>query len=46
MTESCGRDLADCVSEARNECKLEYLIGSAPVIYGLPLYAKRKKWRL
>ena len=37
ITEAKGRDLAGCVSEARETCKLEYLIGAAPVLYGLPL---------
>lgn len=30
-------NMAQCVSECREECTLKYLNGSAPVIYGLPL---------
>ncbi|XP_066926093.1 separin-like [Clytia hemisphaerica] len=40
LTETNGGDLASCVSEAREACKLEYLIGAAPVVYGLPLVAR------
>jgi len=32
-----AKDLAVCVKEARNACKLTYLIGAAPVVYGLPI---------
>jgi len=40
LTQSKGRDLADCVTEAREACKLNYLVGAAPVVYGLPLVCK------
>ncbi|CAG8726210.1 31231_t:CDS:10, partial [Gigaspora margarita] len=30
--------LVQAVSMARNECKLKYLIGAAPVVYGIPCY--------
>ena len=30
--------LADHIPTARDACKLPYLIGSAPVVYGLPIY--------
>ncbi|XP_065666100.1 uncharacterized protein LOC101239166 isoform X3 [Hydra vulgaris] len=36
VTESSGESLASCVSQSRSSCNLEYLIGAAPVIYGLP----------
>lgn len=29
---------AQAVNKARNECKLKYLNGAAPVVYGLPVY--------
>ena len=34
-----GKDiysLAECVSMSRSSCKMEYLVGCAPVIYGIP----------
>ncbi|XP_023243509.1 uncharacterized protein LOC111641562 [Centruroides sculpturatus] len=34
-----GTSIACAVSSARNFCKLPHLIGSAPVIYGLPVFA-------
>ena len=34
------QDLSQCVADARGDCKLPYLVGAAPVIYGLP------NWRL
>lgn len=33
--------LAHAVAEARSECKLPYIIGHAPVCYGIPLAAAR-----
>ncbi|KAJ8036336.1 Separin [Holothuria leucospilota] len=30
--------LLDFLSEARSSCKLQYLIGSSPVMYGLPIH--------
>ncbi|GIX79104.1 separin [Caerostris extrusa] len=33
--------IATAVSQARNACKLQYLVGAAPVIYGLPVIAKK-----
>ncbi|XP_033624191.1 separin-like [Asterias rubens] len=35
------RSLLDYMSEARKACKLQYLIGASPVVYGLPVYLKR-----
>lgn len=40
MTKSKGTDIAQCVSEARHVCKLPYLIGAAPVVYGLPIKSR------
>lgn len=40
MTKSKGTDIAQCVSEARQVCKLPYLIGAAPVVYGLPIKSR------
>ncbi len=31
-----GASLAQCIADARDVCKLPYLVGSSPVIYGLP----------
>ncbi|RHZ83649.1 hypothetical protein Glove_89g107 [Diversispora epigaea] len=33
-----GISLVQAVSKSRNECVLKYLIGSAPVVYGIPCY--------
>lgn len=32
--------LLDFMVDARNSCRLQYLIGSAPVMYGLPVHLK------
>uniref|UniRef100_A0A7S2PLY0 separase n=2 Tax=Skeletonema marinoi TaxID=267567 RepID=A0A7S2PLY0_9STRA len=32
-----GDSLAKCVAEARRACKLRYIVGSAPICYGVPL---------
>ncbi|KAL9542009.1 hypothetical protein MBANPS3_008825 [Mucor bainieri] len=32
------KSLVQAVSESRNQCKLGYLIGAAPVVYGIPVY--------
>ena len=34
--------LAACVARARRACKLKHIVGCAPVIYGVPLYANSK----
>lgn len=33
-------DLTNCVVQSRSKCTLKYLNGSAPVVYGLPMYLK------
>ena len=33
--------LVDAVASSRNSCTLPYLIGAAPVVYGVPVYIKR-----
>ncbi|CAG8612987.1 8288_t:CDS:10, partial [Gigaspora rosea] len=35
--------LVQAVSMARNECKLKYLIGAAPVVYGIPCYLSHNR---
>jgi ribosome biogenesis protein Tsr3 len=37
---STGRpkSLVQAVTESRGQCKLSYLIGAAPVVYGIPVY--------
>lgn len=32
------RNLLEIVMTARNTCKMGYLVGAAPVCYGLPIY--------
>ncbi|GBM31682.1 Separin [Araneus ventricosus] len=33
-------NIADAVRQARNACKMRYLVGAAPIMYGLPTIAK------
>ena len=33
--------LLQAVAKARNACKLSYLVGAAPVVYGLPVHLMR-----
>ncbi|KAK9721486.1 separin protein [Basidiobolus ranarum] len=33
--------IAHAVTKARNACTLKYLIGAAPIVYGIPSYLKR-----
>jgi separase len=35
-----SKSLVQAVAESRNQCKLSYLIGAAPVVYGIPVYLK------
>ncbi len=35
-----GPDLLTCLARARDVCRLPYLIGAAPVVYGLPVRAR------
>ncbi|KAL7308034.1 separin protein, variant 2 [Mucor circinelloides] len=37
------KSLVQAVSESRNQCKLGYLIGAAPVVYGIPVYLNNTK---
>lgn len=32
-----NRTLPECVAASRDVCKLKYLNGAAPIVYGLPL---------
>eukprot|EP01080_Neovahlkampfia_damariscottae_P007482 gene7482-11806_t len=34
------KSLVDCIPLAREKCKLKYLIGCAPVCYGIPVFKK------
>lgn len=36
--ESEGVSLVAAVATARDSCKLKYLTGAAPVVYGIPFY--------
>jgi len=36
--EAAGTSIVKAVAEAREACKLKYLTGAAPVIYGIPFY--------
>lgn len=33
-----GTSIVSAVAEAREVCKLKYLTGAAPVVYGIPFY--------
>ena len=35
-----GGSLAKCVAEARSSCKMQHIVGLAPVCYGLPVVLK------
>lgn len=37
-----GCSLAQCVAIARDACKMRYIVGCAPVCYGVPVYLTRK----
>ncbi|CAO3620083.1 unnamed protein product [Mucor hiemalis] len=39
-TSSKPKSLVQAVTESRSQCKLPYLIGAAPVVYGIPVYIK------
>ena len=36
--EGTNRSIAQCVAHARSACKLRYLVGCAPVCYGIPVF--------
>ena len=36
--ENRSESLAECVARARSACKMRYIVGCAPVCYGLPVY--------
>jgi separase len=33
-----GESLCKAIAESRDACKLKYLTGAAPVVYGIPLH--------
>lgn len=37
-TADTGESLVSAVAAARSVCKLKYLTGAAPVVYGIPFY--------
>lgn len=37
-SQSKGTSLVAAVAQSRDACKLKYLTGAAPVVYGIPLY--------
>jgi separase len=37
-TSALGVSLVSAVAQARGACKLKYLTGAAPVVYGIPFY--------
>ncbi|KAH8987879.1 peptidase family C50-domain-containing protein [Lactarius akahatsu] len=37
-TETAGTSIVKALAEARGACKLKYLTGAAPVVYGIPFY--------
>ena len=39
----CGTSLLSCIRQSRDACKLTYLVGAAPVVYGLPVKIKKMK---
>lgn len=41
MFDQSGRSIAQCVADARGACKMKYLVGCAPVCYGLPVFVQK-----
>ena len=37
-TETAGTSVVKALAEAREVCKLKYLTGAAPIVYGIPFY--------
>ena len=37
-SETDGISIAKALAEAREVCKLKYITGAAPVVYGIPFY--------
>lgn len=37
-TGTAGTSIVKALAEARGVCKLKYLTGAAPVVYGIPFY--------
>ena len=37
-TGTVGTSIVKALAEAREVCKLKYLTGAAPVVYGIPFY--------
>lgn len=37
-----NQSLAECVSKARSACKMKFIVGCAPVHYGIPFHCLRK----
>lgn len=36
------KSMAHCVADARQVCKMRYIVGCAPVCYGFPIFARHK----
>jgi hypothetical protein len=36
-----NRSIAQCLAEARSSCKLRYIVGCAPVCYGIPVFLRK-----
>ena len=43
LTAEDGSHLIPMVQRARKACKMKYLVGSSPVVYGLPVFLKQDK---
>ena len=42
LTSEDGTSLSRVVQESRQACKMKNLVGCAPVVYGLPVFIRRK----
>lgn len=40
-----GLNLAECVAGSRMACKMRYIVGCAPVVYGVPASVVRSQCR-
>ena len=38
---SQGPSLTEAVADSRDSCILKYLVGAAPIVYGIPMYLKK-----
>lgn len=40
-THNNNMTITEAVAKSRNSCRLPYLIGAAPIVYGIPVHVHR-----